>query len=134
MFNKLLLLVYKLFLDEGGQRLNWMEQHFCSDVEIALSSDERMNKPETYASLFSQSNQIKLEELYVELLDEINGMPFQQCGEILDMLTFIQEVSATALWKYHQRVGAVIENFVRDFDRLDVLDERVRLYKNAQKN
>lgn len=134
MFNKILLLSYRLFLGEGGRRVNWMEQRFGFDVEIALSSDDRRNEPETYAALFSQNNKINIEELYVELLDEMNGIPYHKCGDILDMLTFIQEISATALWRYHQGVGTVIEKFVRDFDRLDVPDERVRLYRSAQKH
>ena len=134
MFNQVLLLIYRLFLGEGGRRVNWIEQRFSSYVGIELSSDEKRNKQETYVALFSQNNQIKLEELYVGLLDEMNGIPYQQCGEILDMLVFIQEISATALWKYHQNVGLVVESFVRDFDRLDVPFERVRLYQSAQKH
>lgn len=134
MFDKVLLLAYRLFLGEGCKRVNWMEQRFGFDMETALSSDDRRNEPETYAALFSQDNQKKLEELYVELLDEMNNLPYQQSEDILDMLAFIQEISATALWKYHQSVGTLIEKFVRDFDRLDVPDERVRLYKSTQKN
>lgn len=62
----------------------------------------------------------------------MSGVPYPQCGDFLDALAFIQEISATALWKYRQGVGDAVEDFVRNFDRLDVSDERIRLYDCAQ--
>lgn len=134
MFNQILLLIYRLFIGDGGRRVNWIEKRFGFDTGIALSSDDRRNEPGTYEVFFSPEHQAKLEQLYLELLNEMNGVPYQQCGDVLDALAFIQEISAAALWKYRQRVGVTIEEFVRDFDRLDIPEERVRLYKSAQKH
>ena len=134
MFNQVFMLIYRLFLDKGGQRVSWIESHFDFDAGISLSSDDKRNESATYEALFLQGHQAKIEQLYLELLSEMDGVSYQQCGDILDALAFIQEISAIALWKYRQRVGVMIEEFVRDFDRLDVPEERFRLYKSAQKN
>ena len=134
MFNQILLLIYLLFLHEGGRKINWMEQYLGCDGRATLSSDDLMNELSTYEAIFSEEHRLKLEQLYLGLLNEMNGIPYPLCGDILEALEFVQVISATALWKYHQNVGAVIEEFVRDFDRLDVPDERVRLYEKAQKH
>jgi hypothetical protein len=134
MFNQNLLLIYRLFISKGGRRANWIEERFGFDGGIALSPDDRRNELYAYETLFSPGQKAELEQLYLELLDEMNGVPYPQCGELLDALAFIQEISATALWKYCQRGGGVVENFVRDFDRLDLSDERIRLYDSAQKH
>ena len=134
MFNQIFLLVYRLFLNGGGRKINWMEQYLSYDDSVVLSSDDVKNEPNTFEAIFSEEHRPKLEQLYLELLNEMNGIPYQQCGDMLDALTFIQEISAIALWKYHQNIGPVVEEFVRNFDRLDVPDERVRLYEKAQKH
>lgn len=135
MFNQILLLVYRLFLSEGrGKRINWIEQYLGFNGSVGLSADDRRNEPSAYEAIFSEEHRAKLEQLQLKLLNEMNGVPYQQCGDVLEALAFIQEISATALWKYHQSVGAMTEEFVRDFDRLDVSDERVRLYESAQKH
>lgn len=135
MFNQILLLVYRLFLSEGGRKkINWIEQYLGFDGSVALSSDDKRNEPGAYEAIFSEEHRAKLEQLHLKLLNEMNGVPYQQCGDVLEALAFIQEISATALWKYHQSVGTMNEEFVRDFDRLDVSDERVRLYESAQKH
>ncbi|MFC3653317.1 hypothetical protein ACFONN_17280 [Dyella humi] len=132
MFNQILLLIYRLFLHRGGRKINWMEQYLGYDGRAALSSDDIENESSAYETIFSEEHRPKLERLYLDLLNEMDGVPYPQCGDVLEALTFIQEISATALWKYHQSVGTVIEEFVRDFDRLDVPDERARLYEKAQ--
>jgi hypothetical protein len=132
MFNQILLLIYRLFLCEGRRRVDWIEEHFGFDGGVALSCGDKRNEPGTYEILFSQEHQEKLKQLYLELLNEMNGVTYQHCGNV-HALAFIQEVSATALWKYRQILDVMIEEFVRNFDRLDIPEERVRLYESAQK-
>jgi hypothetical protein len=133
MFNQSLLLVYRLFLHGGGRKIDWMEQYLGYDSKAVLSSDDLMNEPSAYETIFSEENRPKLEQLYLTFLHEMSGISYGQCGDVLEALTFFQEVSAAALWRYHQNVGMMIEEFVRNFDRLDVPSERVRLYEKAQK-
>jgi hypothetical protein len=132
MFRENLFLIYRLFLDEGRQRVDWIEQYLNIDGDIGLSLDDRRNAPSAYKDIFSSKHQSIIEEIYLNLLSEMNGMSYNKCDDILKALSFIQEISATALWKYHQSLGVRIEKFVRDFDRLDAPSERIRLYENAQ--
>lgn len=135
MFNQLLLLVYRLVLSEGRRkRINWIEQCLGFNGGVGISADDRRNEPSAYEAIFSEEHREKLEQLHLKLLNEMNGVPYQQCGDVLEALAFIQEISATALWTYHHSVGAMNEQFVRDFDRLDVSNERIRLYESAQKH
>lgn len=133
MFNESLLLIYSLFLHRGGQKINWIEQYIGYDNRTERSSDDMKNEQSAYEVVFSEKNRPILEQLYMKLQNEMNGVTYQQCGDVLEALAFIQEMSATALWKYHQKVGVIIEDFVRDFDRLDVPEERIRLYQKTQK-
>lgn len=132
MFNQSLLLAYRLFLHRGGRKIHWMEQYLGYEGGAELSPGDIENEPSAYEAIFLEEHQPKLERLYLSLLNEMNGVPYSRCGDVLEALAFLQEISAIALWKYHQSVGVVIEEFVRDFDRLDVPDERVRLYEKAQ--
>lgn len=134
MFNQILLLIYRLFLHGGGKKIIWMEQYLGYKNKVKLSSDDIKNESFAYASVFLENNRITLEKIYIKLKSEMNGIPYKQCEEILDALEFIQQISATAMWKYNQNVGVMIEEFVRNFDRLDVPKERIRLYNETQKN
>jgi hypothetical protein len=134
MFNEILLRVYRLFLDKSGHKINWIEQYLGFDDGVALSLDDKRNEQSVYASLFSEEGRLELEQLYLTLISEMKGVPYEHCSGILEALMFLQEISAVALWKYHQNVGEKMELFVRDFDRLDVPSERVRLYKIAQEH
>lgn len=109
-----------------------MERYLSYDGKGALSADDIRNEASAYETLFNRTNKPKIERLYFELLNGMSGVPYDQCGDVLAALEFLQEISAAAQWKYHQNVGGVVEGFVRNFDRLDVPGERVRLYETAQ--
>ena len=132
MFNQTLFLVYRFFLHGGGRKIDWMEQYFGYDGRVMLSSDDMKNEPNVYETICSDENRPKLERFYLELLHKMKGISYGQCGDVLETLVFLQEALASALWKYHQNIGVILEDFVRDFDRLDVPSERVRLYEKAQ--
>jgi hypothetical protein len=134
MFDQTLLDIYRIFRYKGGRKSNWIENHLCFDGRITVSSDELRNEKNAYAALFSEENRQNLEELYLKLLNKMKGVPYEQCEDIMEALIFLQETSANALWKHNQIIGIVIEEFVRDYDRLDVQSERARLHEKAQSN
>ena len=133
MFNQALLLIYRLFLHRGGRKINWMEQYLDDDAGDAPSPDDIRNESNAYEIIFAEEHRPKLEQIYMELLNKMTGIPYGQCEDMFEALAFLQEISATALWKYHQNVGQLVEEFVRDYDRLDVPSERIRLYEEAKK-
>jgi hypothetical protein len=63
---------------------------------------------------------------------EMKVLTFEGSEDILDGLEFIQNVGATALWKFNCDMASEMESFVREFDRLDVIGERERLYLLAK--
>lgn len=74
MFNQILLPVYCLFLHGGGRKINWMEQYLGYDDRYALSPDDMKNEPRVYEAVFSEEHRPRLEHLYLELLNGMNGI------------------------------------------------------------
>lgn len=132
MFEDNLFSVYQIFLFEGGERVGYLEERFGFSPNQPVSIDERRNIKNSYALLFSIENKGRLEELYFGAMKEMEGVDYDRCDHILRALEFIQQISATAMWRYGQSVSSIMEDFVRDFDRLDVPAERHRLYEVAQ--
>lgn len=133
MLEEVLIPVYRLFLIKGD-RVQWIDQKLGIDRKISLSLDDVRNESEAYVTLFSEKNRQKVEQIYSALMNEMDGVSYDQCGGVLKGLAFLQEVASVALWKYSLNVGEKIEEFTREFDRLDVSCECVRLYESAQSN
>jgi len=130
---ELLLTIYELFVQRTGLRIVSIERHLPRSPEPdRLSEDDKRNQPATYAALFSLECRSYMEKLYTDAIGQMNGLPFDRSQDILNGLAFIQEVIATALWKYHCDVGNILESFAREFDRLDLPAERHRLHDRAQ--
>ena len=134
MFAQLLLPVYRLFFNEKKLKIHWIDNRYGFEESLAMSSDDVKNVQNAYEDFFSEKNRAHVDRLYLELIEGMKGLPYESCGDVLEALVFLQEISATALWKYDQKLSAKIEAFVKDFDRLDLPDERVRLYRSAQIN
>jgi hypothetical protein len=139
MFIKILLLVYRLYFF-GWRGNNWVDRYLLIercvgfDDKIPLTPDEKMNEPYVYAEMFSEKYRQSFEQLYLMLISSMRWKTYDQCVETIEALDFLQAVSARGLWKFNQDVGDLLESFVREFDRLDVPSERVRLYESAQKH
>lgn len=132
MFDQLLLVIYNIFRHRGGGRISWVESYFGGKRMNSPNIDDFRNELDIYSAFFAGENRLRLEEIYRELLGGMKSVPYEQCENNLEALDFIQEISATALWKYQIIVGELIEEFVRDFDRLDIQSERLRLYEKVQ--
>lgn len=102
------------------------------DNAVELSADERRNEPATYAALFSSECRKFLEEVYEGALVMMRERSLNACEDVLNGLAFLQEVVATAMWRHRCDVGETLEVFARNFDRLDVAEERARLHGEAQ--
>lgn len=120
--------IYRHYLLLGRRRVVWIESYVSEKYKSNASADERY----LYRVLFSEGKRKKVESIYASLSSGMKGAPYKSCEDLLDAMAFIQEVASAAMWKYGQDVGGVIEKFAREYDRLDIESERVRLYASFQ--
>jgi hypothetical protein len=126
-------LIYRLFLWRGGQRINSIEQQIGFSGATDVSNDDKRNVESSYEELFGGDGRLGVERFYRSQIAALKGVQFDQCADVLAALAFLQEVVATALWKYGLDVGDSLDAFARGFDRLDLTEERRRLHELAQR-
>lgn len=125
--------IYFLFVHVSGRRLTALESYInYVDGEMVFSDDLLRNEPDMYGDLFSSGCKGYLHDLFGELLAELKLLRFEESEAVLDGLEFVQNVGATALWKFNCNLSPDMEDFVRGFDRLDTVEDRKRLYLLAQ--
>jgi hypothetical protein len=128
-----LLAVYRIFFDRYRTRIAFIERWMSFQGELKpLLEDEQRNERQIYTDLFSGECRSCIEELYRTAMQEMRGQPYSVSGDVLEALAFLQEVVATGMWKHRCNVGEMLESFAREFDRLDVSEERKRLHDLAQ--
>lgn len=126
-------IIYFLFLFRGGRRSFALESYIgYVDGDLALSDDFARNERDMYTELFSPGCEEYFSGLFERLSADMKGLERERSEDILIGLEFVQHSGATALWKFNLELRAELEDFVRDFDRLDVSEERDRLYLLAQ--
>lgn len=125
--------IYKIHVLKGGVRSSLIEDEFRGELTKLKITDLGVNgERDLYDQMFADECKVIVEGLYFKALETMKVLKFEACGDQLDTLDFIQKVVATALWKFRYDVGDALEQFARDFDRLDVPEERNRLYDRAQ--
>lgn len=125
--------IYFLLVRQRGGRLSVLESFInYVDGSLVFSKDFLRNEPAMYEELFSPSCKGYVLDLLKNLMAEMKALKLEESGEVLDGLKFVQNVGATALWKFNCDLASEVEGFVREFDRLDVVEERERLYLLAQ--
>ncbi|MGQ0595704.1 hypothetical protein [Aquabacterium sp.] len=132
MFKNLIAGVYLRSLRHGARRIDSIEQYLGVAIDQVDAGQLQVGIDAAYSDLFNGVGRVEVEGLYDELRGALIGKSFEQCADILDGLSFLQELVAMALWKYQVDVGERLEGFARNFDRLDVQDERRRLHQEAQ--
>ena len=132
----ILSIIYRLSINKGSHQVSWMNKYFGNDNinNISISLDDERDEPSLYVELISKDCRSKIESLYLKLLSEMKEAPYEEANGIIEALMFLQEVAARALWKYNCNIGKKMEYFVRNFDRLDVVGEKHRLYEKVQKD
>lgn len=126
--------IYRLRVAAGLARIALLEDRFRDALTSLKIEDDVANLPFLYEKLFSHECSIFLLKKYKDICDEMASLRFCECDKHFEFLMFIQEVLATALWKFGLSVGGDLEQFARDFDRLDVQEERLRLFKSVGGN
>jgi hypothetical protein len=126
--------LYRLSVDRGVARIQLFEVEICRDAFARITEDDRRNEQACYERLFSIDCRIFVESFYEQYLAKLRQCTYTEAFPILSVLIFLQEIAATALWKFNIEIGDKLTWFVREFDRLDVDVERQRLYDFAVNN
>lgn len=124
--------IYHLYIDRHSTRSNFVEQAIGFDPEAPITIDDKRNEPSSYETVFKNQSDSLVGELYEDLLRDMRGKLFEECDDQIAGLRFLQMLIATAMWKYHITVSEKLKKFARDFDRLDALTERQKLYNISQ--
>ena len=125
--------IYFLFVSQGGRRFSILESYInYVDGMMVFSEDFLRNEPAMYEELFSLGCRGYMLDLLKKLMAELKGMKFEESVGVLEVLEFVQGVCAAALWKFNCELPSEVECFVREFDRLDAVGEKERLYLSAQ--
>jgi hypothetical protein len=124
-----LAVLYRLYLDRGASRIALIEEDAEIDVTVLLTEDDRRNEPVHYERLFSRECLGSVLNLYVAIKKRIKSCSYEEAADPLIALAFLQEIVATALWKYELDPSEGLTEFAREFDRLDIEAERIRLYE-----
>ncbi|NWB97036.1 hypothetical protein HX882_14145 [Pseudomonas gingeri] len=126
-------IIYMLFVLRKAKRVAFVE--FCikyTGEQAGFLEDHLRNESLMYEQLFSSKCKGYVLDFFERLMAEMRGLKYEDSNGILEALEFFQEVGAIALWKYNCNLDPKIDSFVRGFDRLDVGEERKRLYFLAQ--
>jgi hypothetical protein len=126
-------LIYRLFRHRTGQIVPIMEERLGADAVGPVSMDDERNEPNYIIQLFSEEKETKsFNQLFNEFVTRIRGISFEQSDAYIEGLNFLQGVIVNAIMK-RLSVGKQLKSFARQFDRLDVPAERLRLYQMIQK-
>lgn len=125
--------IYNLIAIRAGMKCPLLEGMIdCKADTQTHYEDDNLNEHYMYNELFSPVCSTYIMDLFHNLTIKMKHVEFEKAQEAIDGLAFIQIIGATALWKYNCTVDSELEIFVRDFDRLDVQEERRRLYLSEQ--
>ena len=124
-----LAVLYCLYLERGASRIALIEADAEIDVTVRLTEDDRINEPVHYERLFSGECLGFVVSLYAAIKNRIKSCSYEEAADPLIALAFLQEIVATALWKYGLDTSEDLAEFAREFDRLDVEAEKIRLYE-----
>jgi len=123
--------IYRLYVDSGGKPLAAVERYLGATLVSPISEGLRRNERQVYKA-FIEKDPGSLDDFFRNMLQDLRASSFANGTDTIAALDFIQRVVATAMWKHNLSVSASLAAFAREFDRLDILSERERLYLFAQ--
>ena len=133
MCERLMGVAYSMYLSRERPEVSIIEKYINYPINgISVSVDDVRNESEIYAKIFRSRQDSFVYGLFLRLLGDLKGRPREDASDVIGGLEFIQEIGARGLWPFGLHVSADFEDFIRAFDRLDVAEERERLYVWAQ--
>ncbi len=115
----------KKYVDNSSILRDFKSEFDCLDIERSI--------PDIYKLLFRYENQeilsVEIKKMLMKLKDEANSPQHQ----VFDEIESIQQIISTAMWRYKIQLLPYLENFAKEFDRIDDDRERYRKLREYQK-
>lgn len=126
-------IIYRDWFESTRVRIAAVERLLDQEREpLGLTIDERRNMRSSYSLLFSEACRKEFGDMYEHLLAQLRGGQYPESADCVMGLRFVQEVVAAAMWRFNMPVGGSLEQFAREFDRLDEPGECRRLHEWAR--
>jgi hypothetical protein len=123
--------VYRLVVARRNQSNRFLDQQL--DVnELRPSEDDLRNQSAAYRRLFDADCRSTVEDFLNRCILEMKGRPFIECSDIIAGASYLQEMVAGAMWRFGCQVGPLLEDFAREYDRIDHPEVQRRLHERAQ--
>lgn len=129
--NDILCMLYSFYCSGGWPRVDLFESisNCTPDVE-RLTADDHMNWREISAKFHSDECATFFCEIYNESRLIMSQTEYRYCDKVFDCIEFILNMAANAS-SHGLTVSDRLETDWREYDRLDVPEERLRYYNNV---
>jgi hypothetical protein len=124
--------IYRLYVEWSRERSALVEAEIGFDESIGISLDDRRNEPESYKALFRDAYSPLIHGLYESLMRSIRSKRFEDCEDEFAGIAFLTAMIMKALGVYQADRSNPLAKFANEFDRLDVLAVKRKLYEMAQ--
>ena len=128
--------IYIMNIQNGGRKNFILEKYFFNKYLLEYKKNHTTypshKEEDLFLLFFNEECLFVLDELYEYLMNQMSNKNYEDCFDVIEALEFIQFICAKAMWKYHLKINETLEDFTRDFDRLDLVSEKIRLYNIAQ--
>jgi hypothetical protein len=125
--------IYEIAIANGAERSLLVEKKLGLRSPISPTRDAILNERESYAALFGNECSHLCEGLLMESFSDLKNTALGYSNEIFDSLILLQFIFARAMWKYNIDLEPSVEKFTKEYDRLDVFDEKKRLWEFVRK-
>ena len=99
-------------------------QQFKSDFK---KEDIQRNAVSIFGELFLENNQKKISRKIEDIIYVLNNSVDSLEDPLFDEIETLQQVISMAIWKYKMPLRDDLEQFAREYDRIDDERERLRL-------
>lgn len=127
-----LALLYRIHRSHGYRRSAFIEEALSgADVTGPPSFDDLRNDREAYATLFGAGGSPDVESVYRAAIARLRTVPFEEAEDLIAGLYFMRRLISTAYFRWDHAIVPDLADFARDYERLDLAEERRRLHAEA---
>jgi hypothetical protein len=126
--------IYFLYINKGKPKINVIEEIEKININFLITEDDKKNEKYLYEKVFFSEEENVILHIFMHIKDKIKKISYVEATDLLKALEFVQEITATAMWKYGINVSEELSQFTREFDRIDIEFEKIRFYNKILNN